>query len=108
MKVAMVMDWLFSVNSMLFSEHKLGILMVPDFLKRWVMYMMLSVWLHFKHKMARSHRDIFWEENAGILIKASTRFMPPIFVESVKIVTPVQVELILIMIVSIHFNVVVH
>ena len=98
---AMVIVTDFSLNCLLMRH---GMSIVTGMV---VHFVMLCVWLHLKHEVSSFHGDILRVEDTGVLIKASTRFVPPVFVERIKVVTPVKVELIFLMIISEHFDVIV-
>ena len=82
--------------------------MVQITVSRQMSVMMSDIGLHLKHQITSLHRHILWVENARVLHKASACFVPSVCIESVKIVTPVQVELIVSLIVGEDLNVVVH
>lgn len=62
---------------------------------------------HFEHEMPMVSVGILWMEDTCILLEASRGFVPLSAVEIVEIVTPVELELVVGLIVGENLNVVV-
>ena len=63
--------------------------------------------LHLKDQVATLDGDILWVEDAGVGVEATAGLVPPFGVEFVEIVAPVQVELVRLLVVGVHLDVVV-
>ena len=65
------------------------------------------LWLHLKNEVSPARIDISWVEYTSVGIEATTSFMPFTTVKGVKIVTPVELKLIVLDVVRENLNVVV-
>ena len=70
-------------------------------------FMVLLHGLHLDHEIAPTCIYIRWIEDTAILLETSTGFMPSIAIKSVKVVSPVELKLILVLIESEHLDIVV-
>ena len=64
-------------------------------------------WFHFDDQIAVLSVHIGWVERARVSLKASAGFMPSTAVKGVEIVPPVQLELVLVLVVDKHFDIIV-
>ena len=64
-------------------------------------------WLHLKNKMATACIGIFRVENTGVGLEAVTSLVPSVVVERIKVVTPVELEHVVVLIIGEHLDVVV-
>ena len=64
-------------------------------------------WLHLEHKIAITCVDILWVEDTAIGLKTTACLMPATAVECIKIISPVELKLIVVLVVRKDFNIVV-
>ena len=64
-------------------------------------------WFHFDHQIAVLSVHIGWVERARVSLKASAGFMPSTTVKCIEIVPPVQLELVLVLVVDKHLDIIV-
>ena len=63
--------------------------------------------LHLDHEIAPTCIYIRWVEDTAILLETSTGLMPSTAIKSVKVVSPVELKLVLVLIESEHFDIVI-
>ena len=55
--------------------------------------LVLLQWLHLDDHVPIFNVDVLWIENATICLERATSLMPAFIIKSVKVVSPVEVEL---------------
>ena len=75
-----------------------------------LMNMIMSMvihWLHFKNEVTCGSIDIGWIENRTIGLESTTCFVPSATVESIEVISPVEFELVVMLVVGENLNVVI-
>jgi len=64
--------------------------------------------LHLNDEVSSALINILWVENAAISLKSTASFMPSTAIEGLEVVSPLEFELIAVLIKSEYFDIVVH
>ena len=94
------------VITMMGISMKVEVIVRVVFLMNMIMSMVIH-WLHFKNEVTCGSIDIGWIENRTIGLESTTCFVPSATVESIEVVSPVELKLVVVLVVSEDLNVVV-
>lgn len=72
-----------------------------------VLMWVTSHWFHFENEVARAGVDVAWVENRAVCLESTASFVPSTTIKGVEIVSPMEVKLISVIVVSKYLNVVV-
>ena len=94
------------VITMMGISMKVEVIVRVVFLMNMIMSMVIH-WLHFKNEVTCGSIDIGWIENRTIGLESTTRFVPSATVESIEVISPVEFELVVMLVVGEDLNVVI-